>query len=163
MFCFLDAESCVLRCPSSPRTPFSHKGRRGSLGILMPKTREGTQGLPKDPGRGWGLGRALPPQPRAARNRAPCALVVSMMTDPGTGASGAHKSGYGGLWRAQFRVRGPLARTIPGMGTSGAHNSGYGDLWRAQFRVWGPLARTIPGTGTSGAHNSGYGDLWPAQ
>ena len=69
MFCFLDAESCVLRCPSSPRTPFSHKGRRGSLGILMPKTREGTQGLPKDPGRGWGLGRALPPQPRAARNR----------------------------------------------------------------------------------------------
>ena len=69
MFCFLDAESCVLRCPSSPRTPISHKGRKGSLGILMPKTREGTQGLPKDPGRGWGLGRARPPQPRAARSR----------------------------------------------------------------------------------------------
>jgi hypothetical protein len=55
--------------PLIPPAPFSHEGRRGSLGILMPKTREGTQGLPKDPGRGWGLGRALPPQPRAARNR----------------------------------------------------------------------------------------------
>jgi hypothetical protein len=34
-------------CPSSPLPPFSHKGRRGSLGVLKPKTSEGTQGLPK--------------------------------------------------------------------------------------------------------------------
>jgi hypothetical protein len=33
---------------------------------------------------------ALPPQPRAARSRAPCALVVSMTTDAGARASGPH-------------------------------------------------------------------------
>ena len=30
-------------------TPFSHKGRRGSLGVLQPRTRAGTPGLPKKP------------------------------------------------------------------------------------------------------------------
>ena len=30
-------------------TPFSDKGRKGSLGVLKPKTREGMQGLPKNP------------------------------------------------------------------------------------------------------------------
>ena len=35
------------RLPLIPPAPFSHKGRRGSLGILMPETSEGTQGLPK--------------------------------------------------------------------------------------------------------------------
>ncbi len=35
------------RLPLIPPTPFSHKGRRGRLGVLMPKTSEGTQGLPK--------------------------------------------------------------------------------------------------------------------
>jgi hypothetical protein len=29
-------------CLLIPPTPFSHKGRRGSLGILTPKTGEGT-------------------------------------------------------------------------------------------------------------------------
>jgi len=29
------------------RTPFSHKGRRGSVGVLMPETGDGTQGLPQ--------------------------------------------------------------------------------------------------------------------
>ena len=58
----------VRRCPSSPPfnllphgergdlgafaphppAPFSHKGRRGSLGVLMLKTREGRQELPKN-------------------------------------------------------------------------------------------------------------------
>ena len=28
-----------------PFNPFSHKGRRGSLGVLMPETVDGTQGL----------------------------------------------------------------------------------------------------------------------
>ncbi len=28
-------------------TPFSHKGRRGSLGVLMDETGNGTQGLAK--------------------------------------------------------------------------------------------------------------------
>jgi hypothetical protein len=35
--------------PLIPPTPFSHKGRRGSLGIRTTKTREGTQGLPEKP------------------------------------------------------------------------------------------------------------------
>jgi len=35
--------------PLIPPAPFSHKGRRGSLGVLMPKTREGTQGLRNSP------------------------------------------------------------------------------------------------------------------
>ena len=34
---------------SIPPTPFSHKGRRGSLGVLMPETEDGTQGLPQQP------------------------------------------------------------------------------------------------------------------
>jgi hypothetical protein len=33
-------------CPSSP-CPFFHTGRRGSLGVLMPETADGTQGLAK--------------------------------------------------------------------------------------------------------------------
>jgi hypothetical protein len=33
--------------PLIPPTPFSHKGRRGSLGILKLKTREGTQAPPQ--------------------------------------------------------------------------------------------------------------------
>jgi hypothetical protein len=39
---------CVF-VPSSPLPPFSHKGRRGRLGILKPETSEGMQGLPKEP------------------------------------------------------------------------------------------------------------------
>ena len=31
--------------PLIPPAPFSHKGRRGSLGVLMAETRDGTQGL----------------------------------------------------------------------------------------------------------------------
>ena len=33
--------------PLIPPTSFSHKGRRGSLGVLMPETEDGTQGLAK--------------------------------------------------------------------------------------------------------------------
>jgi len=33
--------------PLIPPSPFSHKGRRGSLGVLMPETTDDTQGLPK--------------------------------------------------------------------------------------------------------------------
>jgi hypothetical protein len=36
-------------CPLIPPTPFSHTGRRGRLGVLKPKTGEGTQALPKRP------------------------------------------------------------------------------------------------------------------
>jgi len=35
--------------PLIPPTPFSHKGRRGSLGVLMPETGDVTQELPKKP------------------------------------------------------------------------------------------------------------------
>jgi hypothetical protein len=33
--------------PLIPPTPFSHKGRRGRLGVLMPETEDGAQGLPQ--------------------------------------------------------------------------------------------------------------------
>jgi hypothetical protein len=33
--------------PLIPPTPFSHTGRRGSLGVLMAETGYGTQGLAK--------------------------------------------------------------------------------------------------------------------
>jgi len=35
--------------PLIPPTPFSHKGRRGSLDVLAPETEDGTQRLPKYP------------------------------------------------------------------------------------------------------------------
>jgi len=38
---------CLL--PLIPPAPFSHKGRRGSLGVLMPETEDGTQGLAEKP------------------------------------------------------------------------------------------------------------------
>jgi len=49
---FLGKMSDVLhsgaRLPLIPPAPFSHKGRRGSLGILMPETSDVTQELPKN-------------------------------------------------------------------------------------------------------------------
>ena len=44
--------------PLIPPTPISPKGRRGSLGVLMPETGDGTQGLAKKstPVRGSALG-----------------------------------------------------------------------------------------------------------
>jgi hypothetical protein len=35
--------------PLIPPAPFSHEGRRGRLGVLMPEMEDGTQGLPKKP------------------------------------------------------------------------------------------------------------------
>ncbi len=35
--------------PPHPPAPFSHKGRRGILGVLMPETEDGAQGLPQKP------------------------------------------------------------------------------------------------------------------
>ncbi len=35
------------RLPLIPPTPFSHKGRRGRLGVLMAETGDGTRGLAK--------------------------------------------------------------------------------------------------------------------
>ena len=34
---------------SIPPAPFSHTGRRGRLGVLMPETEDGRQGLPQKP------------------------------------------------------------------------------------------------------------------
>ena len=39
----------VRGCPLIPPAPFSHTGRRGSLGVLMPETKDGTPGLPQKP------------------------------------------------------------------------------------------------------------------
>jgi ribosome-associated protein len=52
--------------PPHPRCPRSHKGSRGSLGILMPETGDGTQELPQKPtpvstkGRRGRAGRSMP-------------------------------------------------------------------------------------------------------
>jgi hypothetical protein len=35
--------------PSSPPNPLLPQGRRGSLGVLMPETEDGAQGLPQKP------------------------------------------------------------------------------------------------------------------
>ena len=47
----MDSRGGVLRSyarlPLIPPTSFSHKGRRGSWGVLKPTTSEGTRGLPK--------------------------------------------------------------------------------------------------------------------
>jgi hypothetical protein len=72
--------------PLIPPTPFSHKGRRGSLGFLKPRMREGMQGLPKKPtsvsaialaaGPGADALRpcvALPPCPRCRSGRSAAA------------------------------------------------------------------------------------------
>jgi hypothetical protein len=37
--------------PLIPPAPFSHKGRRGTLGVLMPETGDSTQGLVREPAR----------------------------------------------------------------------------------------------------------------
>jgi|GEM_PF-1866975 len=34
--------------PLIPLAPFSHKGRRGILGVLMPETKDGMQGFPQN-------------------------------------------------------------------------------------------------------------------
>jgi hypothetical protein len=47
--------------PLIPPPPFSHKGRRGSLGVLKPRMRKGMQGLPKN----LPLQGAPPPRPCA--------------------------------------------------------------------------------------------------
>jgi hypothetical protein len=47
----------------------THKGRRGSVGRADAQNERRNAGASKRPWEGWGLGRALPPQPRAARNR----------------------------------------------------------------------------------------------
>ena len=49
-------------CPIIPPAPFSHKGRRGSLGVLMPETEDGTQGLPQQPSL-----VSIPPNPHKGR------------------------------------------------------------------------------------------------
>jgi hypothetical protein len=46
--------------PLIPPTPFSHKGRRGSLGVLMAETGDGTQGLAK---KSTPVSIPLPPSP----------------------------------------------------------------------------------------------------
>ncbi len=64
--------------PLIPPAPFSHKGRRGRLGVLMAEMGDGTQGLAKKstPVRGdWGGASGLPAGARrlgvAANNYSP--------------------------------------------------------------------------------------------
>ena len=44
MFCIL-----MRLCPSSPQPPSPTRGEGGSMGVLMPETGDGTQGLSKNP------------------------------------------------------------------------------------------------------------------
>jgi hypothetical protein len=58
--------------PLIPPAPFSHKGRRGSLGVLMAETRDGTQGLAKK-----STPVSSPPSPRASSPHAAAPLRPS--------------------------------------------------------------------------------------
>ena len=49
-------------CPSSPQPPSPTRGEGGSLGVLMPETGDGTQGLPQKP---TPVSTPLPPLPHA--------------------------------------------------------------------------------------------------
>jgi hypothetical protein len=45
--CSIEGGRCL--CPLIPPAPFSHKGRRGSVDVLMPETGDGTQALDHAP------------------------------------------------------------------------------------------------------------------
>jgi hypothetical protein len=72
--------------PLIPPTPFSHKGRRGSLGILKLKTREGTQAPPKKPTpvKGAPLGYCVPwgGTPRLDEAKPACAGYCAVGGNP---------------------------------------------------------------------------------
>ena len=57
---------CVAPHPPGPLLP---QGEKGESGHPDAQNERGNAGASKRPWEGWGLGRALPPQPRAARNR----------------------------------------------------------------------------------------------
>jgi hypothetical protein len=65
------------RLPLIPPTPFSHTGRRGSLGVLMPERGDGTQGLPEKstPVKGAHLEGLRRERGRPARTPARCVEI----------------------------------------------------------------------------------------
>jgi len=63
----------------SPPAPFSHTGRRGSLGVLMPETEDGTQGLAKT-----STPVRSPPAPFAHTGRRGSLGVLMPETEDGT-------------------------------------------------------------------------------
>jgi hypothetical protein len=95
-------------CPSSPPTPFSHKGRRGSLGILMPETGDGMQGLPQKP-----APVRTPPSPRA------CPLTEIYFGRPMSSPQPHAEINFGELFRAprlpvdRNSFRSPIASADP--------------------------------------------------
>ena len=92
--------------PLIPPAPFSHKGRRGSLGVLMAETGDGTQGLAKKP-----TPVSIPPAPFFHKGRRGSLGVL--MAETGDGTQGLAKKptpvsiplapfqptrGEGGVW-----------------------------------------------------------------
>jgi hypothetical protein len=82
---------------SIPPTPFSHKGRRGRLGVLMAETGDGTQGLAKKStpvscpfsheGRRGSLGVLMPETGDGTQGLPEKPTLSRMPWSPGSGAS----------------------------------------------------------------------------
>jgi hypothetical protein len=91
--------------PLIPPAPFSHTGRRGSLGVLVPETGDGTQGLAKT-----STPVSIPPAPFSHTGRRGSLGVL--MAETGDGTQGLAKKstpvsiplppsptrGEGGVW-----------------------------------------------------------------
>ena len=154
---FLNARALL---PLIPPTPFSHKGRRGSLGVLKPKTREGIHGLPRLGARAarpqrcvhrLGVGAARPPftgwecgvSPAKMRSSAGSGCVAPAVHRLGVRAARPHRCTPGlgvGAARPQRRIPGlgvgaaRPQRRIPGLGVGASRPPFTG--WE-----WGRLAR----------------------
>ena len=115
--------------PLIPPTPFSHKGRRGSLGVLMPETGDGTQGLTKKstPVRRSAPGaRASGAQAGETPARRP-GVTVALRLGARASCPRRRDAGETPALRAGSWVRAPPARisAAPALGAraSGAHAS----------------------------------------
>jgi len=145
----MDSRGRVLRSyarlPLIPPTPFSHKGRRGSWGVLKPTTSEGTPGLPKrlpvrEIEHGSRFSQRLNPMDETTP-RAPSLRVLGVSACIRPAHAAARRRGDTDIVSVKGR---PVAcYPCPSVGYSSAHAGGDA---RAPFKFMGARA--------SGAHIS---------
>jgi hypothetical protein len=98
--------------PLIPPTPFSHKGRRGSLGVLTAEMGDGAQELAKKPTLvSWGAQASPPPARLGARASRPHAALRPFT---GTQASPPHAALGARASRTVADVRTTCSSTAPG-------------------------------------------------
>jgi hypothetical protein len=146
----MDSRGGVLRSyarlPLIPPTPFSHKGRRGSWGVLKPTTSEGTRGLPKrlpvrEIEHGSRFSQRLNPMDETTP-RAPSLRVLGVSACIRPAHAAARRRGDTDIVSVKGR---PVAcYPCPSAGYSSAHAGGDA---RAPFKFMGARA--------SGAHAGG--------